>query len=508
MNERSTTGLPNGSGVRLKYASLVMYALNIGGAIFALYFITLLTRRVTVDEYGIYVMIMRYVSYFLVPSAVYAFWIGRNISRGQNTSRTGVYTSLVFALGSLPIYLAVMWFVSSQFNQPLLPLILSAGILILELLNSSINAVSGGYAPQYVGYGTFIQEFAQAISAYIIIGLLALGLTGVMLVAIVARALMIAVGLYLNRSMIVKSKFDRDVFFSWLKSSWLPLLWNISGILATFDVVIVRFFYQTEVPIAFFGICQTVLALSLFSGVVISSLYPKIVSKKNIEDLREALWLLLLLSLPIVFLIILYAAPICALFGLNYLPDALALKVYAIVSVVQLLANLSSTVYLALESVDASSMSTSILLKSALFKNNLVLLVINIFYLVLIAFFSIMKYDTIFFVMLWSASVGIVFLSQFLICTHLIKRDFGFKFPFKQLIHDLAYFIIPLLLMVVPSLLISVQISESFYQTFLSLVIPVALSLTLYLLALLAIDNRFRSLARQILNKFAIWRQV
>jgi O-antigen/teichoic acid export membrane protein len=497
---------PSGHGVRLKYASLIVYVLNIAGAIFALYFATLLTHKVSQEDYGNYIMIMRYISYFLIPSAIYNYWISRNISRGQNTSRTGIYASAFFATGSLPIYLAVVWVASSTFNQPILPLILSAGILFLSFINGAVTQVSGGYAPQYVGYTTFALKLVQAGSAYLIIGLWALGLTGAMISIVIANGAATVLNFYLNRSIIRKSKFDRTVFLSWIKCSWLPLFWSISSIIAIFDVIIVRFFYQSAIPIAFYGVVTSVMGVSLFSNVVISSLYPKIVAKKNTEDLKEALWLMLLLTFPVIYTIILYAKPICALFGADYLTDALPLIVFAVASVIQVIANLASNVYQALESSDENCMSAASLRKSALFKANAVILVSNIFYLVLITLLSSMGISIILFVELWCASVGAADIFQFLVTIYLVKRDFQITFPLKPMLQNFIFMTLPLPAMVVPSFFIKVSITGSVYQTLYSLIPPVVLSLTLYLLILSVIDIKFRNMIGQILNQIGIFK--
>ena len=144
-----------GSNVRLRYASILNYILNIGGIFFGFFFITLVARRLTVEEYGIWVMVLRYVSYLIMPGAIYSYWLPRNISRGQNTSKTGLFTSILFGLASIPFYFLLVQTASRELDQPILPLTLPSILLFLEYINTSLSPIASGHAPQIVGYGTF-----------------------------------------------------------------------------------------------------------------------------------------------------------------------------------------------------------------------------------------------------------------------------------------------------------------------------------------------------------------
>ncbi|MBM5804864.1 MAG: hypothetical protein FJZ49_02195 [Candidatus Verstraetearchaeota archaeon] len=490
-----------GLNVRLRYASILNYVLNIGGIFFGFLFITLVARRLTVEEYGVWVMILRYVSYLIIPGAIYSYWLPRNISRGQNTSRTGLYTSIVFGFILVPFYFLMVQTVSRELDQPIFPLALSSIILLLEYINTSLGPISSGHAPQITGYGTLVLKIGQAVSAYLLIGFWSLGLAGAVIAAVIGRVCLNVVSLMMNRHILRGSRFDPSVLRSWLRASWLPIFAAITLFIPTFDVVVVRIFFGSEVPVAYYGIATGLLSIALVTAVVSTSLYPKILAKRNLEDLREGIWLILLLSLPVLYLILLYAEPLSALFGVKYLPVAWPLRVLAVASLLQLLSGLAGIAYFGLEGADEEALSSKILLRSAIFKSNLVNFIIGLLYLASLAALSFLALTATSYVELWGVASIISYALSFVILTMLIKRDFGQTFPFRTIARDFVTFTVPAIPMCIPFLLFRVQVAEIFYQMVLNLIPPALASLLLYFATLYAIEGKFRSTVRDAVRR-------
>jgi O-antigen/teichoic acid export membrane protein len=496
----SFDGTP-GSKVRLRFASLVMYLLSTGGALFSLYFVTLLTRSVGVVEYGVWVMITKYANYFIIPSVIYSYWLPRNVSRGENTSRTGLYSSIIMGITAIPFYLFLVQIISREFEQPLLPLIISTGFVFLDYIGNSLNSISGGHSPQIIGYASFAFKAGQAISGWLFVGLLALGLTGGVIAALIGRLMMICVYLILNHKLLKQSRFEFAILVSWLKTSWLPLFGSIAGILYTFDVLVVRVLCGSEVPIAFYGVVTSVLNVVLFASVVNYSMYPKILSKGNLDDLREAIWLTLFLTIPVICLIMFYAQPLCAIFGLKYVSVALPLRLFTVASLIQLLSSLAATSYVGLEKADEKTLLSRKLLRSAMFKSTVVSFFVNIIYIVLLATVSFLFSNVEVFVSLWGLISAISYILSFVSYSLLLKRDFGQLFPFKILVRNLAVFTLPMFPAFIPLMLFKIEIVEGFYQMFQNLFVPVALSTVLYFSSLYAIDKKFRATLRSAFQR-------
>jgi len=482
-----------GSKVRLRYASIILFGLNIAGAIFSFFFIALITNKLTIEEYGTWVMLLKYVQYMMLPSIIYTLWLPRDLCRGQNSARTGLYTSLIFGAASVPLYLVLMLVISLNFNQPLVPLLLSCLVLFFEYIFTSLSSISSSYAPEQNGYSSVGMKAVQAIFGFVLVGAMSAGLTGAVIAAIAGRVIMTIISLYYNRTLIATSSFNVRTLKGWLSKFWLPLFGSLIGLLLTLDVIVVRIFYGNEIPIAYYGVCINILTIALLANAVATSLYPKIVSKKNLSDMPEAIWLLLLFSVPVVFTIFLYAAPLIAIFGMKYVGVEWALRAFTIAFFVQLVATLPGAAYQALESLDENgSATTRSLLKSAWFKNSIVTLIANSFYLSMLMMTASFGYPSLNFVSIWGVitifSNGI----YFVLILFLLKRDFNQAFPLKLVVKDLAILSAPVPLMLIPFCLVQISLSENVFIMIQNLVLPGASSFLLYFLGLSCIDKRFR----------------
>lgn len=437
-----------GLNVKLLYSSMVAYQLNIVGGVFSIFFITILARALTVEEYGIWVMIIRYIGYFAIPSVVFTYWLPRDISRGRNTSKTGLAYSLAMGVLLTPVYLAFAWGISSELGQPLLPLLLSSSIIMLEYLNAALMYTSQGHAPQIVGFGQFAFKAGQAISGIIMISGIHLGLTGAVLSVLFGRLCMDLLMLRQNLPILRKSRMSHETAVSWAKSSWRSLFGSLTCLVFWLDVLIVSLIFGSEVPVAYYGICTTILMVITYASSIPSSLYPKVLAKKNLEDLGEAIWLTLAITIPIASFIMLYAEPICAILGAKYLPAALPLRVFSAASVLQVVSGIAVISYLGLEGKDAATLTQRELLRSTIFKNDLVNMAINAIYIAAISFSAYFFIDPVAVATGWGASMCLSFAISLAALGMLIERDFKQRFPFLEMAKDSLLLALPAALLI------------------------------------------------------------
>jgi O-antigen/teichoic acid export membrane protein len=492
---------PPGAQVRLRYTSFINYALNLASAIFSVFFLVIVTRRLSVEDYGTWVMIWRYVGYFLIYSVIFSTWVTRDISRGKNTSITGVMTSIIFGVASIPFYLLVVIFISGNLQQPLLPLLISSIVLFLDFLGNGLNSVSMGHAPQITGYSNFTYRVGSLIFGLIFVGSLAFGLTGAVIAALIGRVMMNTVSIFFNRSMLHKSLLQLHQIITWIKSSWLPLFGTLSGLLITFDVLIVSLMYNSQIPVAYYGVCISIASFATFASVVSSSLYPKILYKRNIEDLKEAIWLTSLLSLPVIFLMIIYAQPLCAILNLNYIGVVPSLRIMVFGIYFSLMSGIASTVYYGLDPFDEKKLESKTLLRSSIFKGYRISFVFSAVYLLLLYVLSLLSIDYLSFTILWVSALVSLYILSLVAFIILIRRHFSMAFPIYSILRDILIFAIPAVVSIIPSLLFPVSISESFYLTLYSLIPTALLSLAIYFSVLYVIERRFRVALKDVLKR-------
>jgi O-antigen/teichoic acid export membrane protein len=494
---------PPGAQVRLRYSSFINYALNLASAVFSVFFLIVVTRRLSIEDYGTWVMIWRYIGYFLIPSVIFSTWVTRDISRGKNTSITGMIASITFGVATIPFYLLVVIFLSGNLQQPLVPLLISSLILLLDYVAYGLNSISLGHAPQITGYSAFAYRVGSLLFGLIFVVSLSFGLTGAVIAALIGRVSMDVVSIILNRSLLRKSSFQPNLITAWIKSSWLPIFGSIAGLLVTFDVLVVSLVYDSQIPVAYYGVCVSIATFAAFAGVVTSSIYPKILYKKNIEDLKEAIWLISLLSLPIIFLMIIYAEPLSAILNLTYVVVVPSLRIMVFGMYFSLMSGLASTVYYGLDPFDEKKLESKMLRATSIYKGQRVSFILGAVYLLLLYAVSSMAIDYLPFVAIWvSALVSLYFIS-FLAFAILIQRHFSMTFPICSVAKDIVIFTIPAVASILPSILFPVRISESFYLTLYSLIPTALASMGIYFGILYLIEGRFRTTVKDVLMKIS-----
>jgi O-antigen/teichoic acid export membrane protein len=432
-----------GLRIRLGHSSQLIWVLNVAGGVFSVFFLTMLTRTIPVGDYAAWVLIVRYVGYFSIPAVVYSYWLPRNISRGFNTARTALYAALAMGAVSVPVYLAVIRIVSSSLQEPWVPVAIASAILFLEYLNAYLTGLSYGHSPQISGYGQFAFKAFQALVGFALVAFLLMGLTGAVLAVLAGRAALVAVMGYLNRGKIRESRYQPEVLRSWLSCSWIPILGSLTCLVYWLDILVVAFIFSDTVPIAYYGAAMAILALPLFATSIAGVLYPKVLAGKGIEEIREAAWLTLLFSVPFTLFIIIYAEPIVALLGPAFLPAAWPLRAFGISTVFQLIAGVAVVTYMGMERSDVTSATPEVVVRSVFFKNNMIGLAANLFYIAVLLALSRMSLGPVGFTTAWGlvmAASNIITLS--LLALYL-RRDFSLAFPLAAIAKDTGRLVLP-----------------------------------------------------------------
>lgn len=464
-------------------------------------FTFLLTRRVTIEDYSVWVMISKYVGYLVMPSVIYTNWIPRDISRGNNNSKTGFYSSILFGLIMMPLYAIIIFEASQKFNQPIIPLLISIIILPLEYLNTIQYSIASGYAPQKIGYANFSMKAGQLASGFLLIASLAMGLTGAVIAIIIGKIISAIIGLHLNWGIIKTSSFDKKILISWLRSSWLHSMSIVYTIIFSLDVIVVNILFGNEIPIAYYGLSMSIVSLASFASVVSNAVYPRIVSKNNISDLNESIWLILLLSLPVFFLLLFFAEPICALFGTKYIPMSYALRIFSFSAIIQTFTNLFNTAYLGLDQFDKYQITVKSLRHSSFFKSNLIMLIINTIYLALVSIISLVNLTSNQFILAWSILFASIFSLQMVIFYRMIKHDFKITITIMPLLKEVMLLTISAFPIMIIYFIWPISIEATFLTMLIQLFPPILFSLILYGVTLFTISHKFRTIIRLIVNE-------
>ncbi|RLE86862.1 MAG: hypothetical protein DRN04_18945, partial [Thermoprotei archaeon] len=138
-----------GAKVRLKFSIIMNFIMRFLSLFAGLLFTVSVTRRLSVEEFGVWVMLFKYISYVLPFAAIFTYWLPRTISRGFNTAKSGIFLSILLGLTASIAYLSISWGAYVFFNQPFTPLLLASIIVLQEYLYRGLLYIALSHAPQY-----------------------------------------------------------------------------------------------------------------------------------------------------------------------------------------------------------------------------------------------------------------------------------------------------------------------------------------------------------------------
>ncbi len=484
-----------GSRVRLRYATLVNFVSEFLSYAASLMFVILIARRLSVDEFGQWTLITRYVNYFLLLSVIYTYWIPRTISRGMNTAKLSLVLAVELGVFSSIVYLFVAYGTATFYNQPFIPLALAAVIVLEEFINQALRSIASAHAPQYVGISRLVLRFTQVGLAIITVPLLAMGLIGVVIAAICARLAVTALTIAVNKKVISRSSYSKEIVRKWLKASWLPLFFRLAAITYTFDVLVVRTIVGTDDVLAYYGVAVSIYGMAIGSTRAIPALYSRLLARKDINDVVETFWIVFMVNLPLVVGMILYADVLAYLYNPKYFVVVNAIRIFALASTAMLVTRIIRTTIYGLEERDADyTWSSGKLLRTTLFQVPVLNIAVSVTYLGLLGALTWAIKDPVNVVLVWGCAYLIYNVVVCISYDWLLRRELSIRLPYAVIFRYLARFMVALLPMVLIRFVVQVPLSTSIWALMKSFMPVVILSAVSYFTVLYVIDEKFRAL--------------
>ena len=480
-----------GAKVRLKFSILINFVMRILSLSAGLLFTISVTRKLSVEDFGTWTMLFKYISYVLPFAAIFSYWLPRTISRGFNTAKAGLFLSIILGLTASIAYIFIGWGASIFFNQPLTPLLAATVIVLQEYLYRGLLNIALSHAPQYRGVAIFTIRAAQAVSALALVVFLKLGLYGAVIAAIIGRSCGLLLLFVVNSKVISSSVFDFSIVRDWIKKSWLPLYGNIVLMFSSLDVLIIRSIIGSEEPIAYYGISMSILGIAMISAHVSPALYAKLLAKRDVRDVLEAFWVSYMLLVPMVVGIFVYTEPILAVYSMKYTIAIWVIRLFTLASAFQAFSTILSTTLGGFEYRDLKENIS--LRKTVLFKIPTLRLIITIIYLAVIAITSYAFRQNI---LTASSCWGFAYMLRFLLLAYmfdkLLRKEFNIRLPYDYFVKSITKFLSSSLTIVVLSMLFPIEPHVSIWRLLKDFAPVLVISVLAYFSILYIIDNKFR----------------
>lgn len=493
------------NGIRVTYSGLISFAVGIGSVITGMFFILLVTRQLTSNELGTWTLIGGLISYVVITESIISYWVTREIARGTESGKTAVFSSGIFSLAGVMIYVIVAYFGAEQFNVDKNILIFAAILIPVMFLDRTLSSINLGWRPQAASYGVLVFESAKIPAGMILVYFLHLGVSGAIVTSFIAYLLSIIILLIYARNKI-KHRIRIEFLKKWIKLSWLTYYPQLANLISKFDVLIYTLIVGSVTGLAYYTAAIAISSLVGQTSAISRALYPKLLEGNKEKYLQENLIRVFYFIIPLTALSIAFARP--ALFALNPIYEIASLV--TIFMIIRMFFNaLTGVFYPALtgiETVDIDEKSTfRDYLKSKLFSLPSLSIIQASIYIILLSvgllFLVPSKLGQLNLVIYWSLILLFTEFPFTIYLYRLVKKNFLLKIDYKVL---LKYFLASIGIFG-PVYYLSTQFLEfknSIFEFLPSLLLFVILGMLGYLIITYIIDNRTRELFKAVIKEF------
>jgi O-antigen/teichoic acid export membrane protein len=483
------------SDIRLKYSGLIVFASYILSVATGLAFVLMITRSVSLEEFGIWGNIGDISTYFILFSGIVPFWATRFVAREHaGSAKTGVVANLFISVAATSIYLALVPTILSGLQissiYAILYTIVSAQILELHIV-SALEAVLRAKQPQTIGYALLISEACKVVLGFTLIILFKLGLQGALYSIIGSYAIRIAFYIKLTAKEL-KESVKWSYLKEWVKASPINIYNIVGNRIAAFTLILL-FVYGGELARAYHGAAAIFTGIIGYSSLLAYALYPRLLSGSSGEDVSISLRLVMMFAIPMTVGVMVLSDSYLTILKVGFAEAKPVLILLAINVLCLTLSQVFDTVVLGTERVDAKAkIALRELLKSRLF------LLFTLPYIQ-----SVVTLPTIFVILTsiaktsleaatYLALITLLTSSAMLIVKYLIARKcLAFNFPWNSVFkYILASAAMATVLLVTP------------HPTRLSTTVAFTLlGAAIYLTILVLIDKEAKSLMKAILEE-------
>jgi len=327
-------------------------------------------RATTKPEYGLWFNINDILAYFTLLAGALPFWTMRFVARDKEGAvKTGILANLTISVIATIIYLPLVPLITSSLgiSQEYLLLYFIVSIEIIELhFLTALEACLRARVPQTLGYGLLVAEVCKVILGYILIIEFRQPLLGALLSLIVAFTVQIS---YYFKLLIqeLKQQVKWEYIKEWLKGS-IANIYNVVGNQIAAFIFIMLFTFGGSEGRSNYGAAGQIAGIITYSSYLAFALYPKLLAKKNSEDITTSLKMVLMFAIPMTAGAITLSDSYVVIINVIYKDAWPVLIVLAINAFVATLSTLFSSVLFGVERVDEKAkISFRELVKSRLF---------------------------------------------------------------------------------------------------------------------------------------------
>lgn len=487
----------------MTYSGLIAFIVGLISVFTGLVFVLIITRRLSPEEFGTWALIGTIIGYLMISERIISYWTVRQIARGEQVGKTSIFSSAIFSIGVIPVYLSIVFLISEQSNANLDSLLLGGILVPVYFVSQTLAAINQGHKPQATSYGLLIFETSKIPTALALVYFLDLDLNGAIIAILIAYLARIVVQTYFAKSKI-KEKFNFYTLRRWLKLSWISLYATSHNLLKPLDIVFYSIITGSVIGVAYYTVSITIANLVGHSSLISQGLIPKLLATGSHEYIRENFTLMMYFLIPLLGISVIFAK--AGLFALNplYQDASLAVIILSFMVFFKVISSTLQSILIGLEKVDLEkNPKFSSLIKSKLFLVPSTRFIsssiyLSVFVIILLNFQTDL---TEFELVEWWAIIGLAIEFPFFIfmCAF-VNKNIKLPFPYVNTIKYICATIAFVIIFIFTSEFI-IEYQQSIFDYLPGVILELAICIGVYLLITYLIDNKTRNLFKLILNE-------
>jgi len=379
----------NRVSIRLRFSSLILYLSNFINTLLSIAYSVIVIRKLSIREYGLITLINRYALIASLGFPLYKGWTFRAVSRGYyDAVNTSLTTSLILTLIGLLVYASTVSGVKELHTGFLDLLIIGAALVPLMYAMHTLEAIINGFMPHVLGYAQVIRRLSALMAAIVLILFLGQGVYGALLATILGAVCFIITLLKYVLPLASRSKFDYEMFKSWIGSAWYYAYTVIPSFLGNIDAIIVAMLWGREDPVGVYQVALVITGTLTYTAGILTPLQARILAgaeEDRRKDIADMLTFSFLLISPVCVGIFLFAREILLVVGPQYLDAIKVLRIMTLSAFFTLILRLSEAVVVGTDEVDLEGkVKVRKLVGSRLFKNTTIMYFMRGLYIILL----------------------------------------------------------------------------------------------------------------------------
>ena len=358
--------------VRVRYSTIINYIGQLYRLVIAIGFALVITRRLSVEEYGLFTTIIGLTGIITSIYGIWNFWVPRFYARKRYDLVSSAFIlDILYAPIGFAIMILLGLYYSLILGTDLLYFLIGGLIIFIALINMYSRSIIIGSRPFIEGKITILRETMRISLVYVLIIIFHLRLQGALLGVVMALASTTILYMLFMKYYglgIPRPRFNKEGIITLVKNSYISIIFSLYTFLSQVERPFLTIITASTIAAAYLGVSYIPRSVIIQSGRAFTSgLSARLLRKPVREDIEDVLRLCFVINIGLSFILIALNKTILSLFRKEYVEAQPLFMLFTIESLIMIVTNIFITVATALERRDLYG-SGKALLDTPLFK--------------------------------------------------------------------------------------------------------------------------------------------